>query len=510
MSEPAPALPAAAQRNAAAAVAQVVLSGLLLFALYRYLLDRLGASSLGVWSLVLASTNVARLGGLGLQGTAVRFVARGLARGSRASAARYAETALVATGIAIGAVLVLAYPLIGAALARLVDPALRAETQQLLPYALGSLWVGALGGVVQSALDGCQRITARSAITVSASVLLVAASVALVPWLGLRGVALAQLLQGAWLYGLGWRRLRSSLPELPLVPRRIDRPSLREMLRFGANVQAESLLAMLHDPIAKGLLAHFSGLPSVAYFEMATRLTQQLRALVTAALQVLVPMIAGVQEREPDRVRALYRSSTEFLVIVSLPAFGLLIVAAPLICRLWLGHDEPAFVTSLVWLAMAWWVNTMSAPAISANFGTGFIVSHTVAALLIAVVNLALGLVLGNAWPGAGVLLSWVVALGVGSLWVIVAYHRRTATPVGDLLTPASTRYVLVGVACVVFGVAVVHATERSRLAELGRYVGPLVCGGLMLLAAWRHPGARYWLMRLIRRPSGSATGFVG
>ncbi|MBS0375194.1 MAG: oligosaccharide flippase family protein [Proteobacteria bacterium] len=506
MSGPAPALPPSVRRNAAAAVAQVVLSGLLLFVLYRYLLDRLGASSLGVWSLVLASTNVARLGALGLQGTAVRFVARDLARGSPASAARYAETAVVATAFAIGLMLALAYPLIGVVLERLVDPSLRAATRELLPYALGSLWVGSLGGVAQSALDGCQRIAARSAITVGASVVLVAGSVALVPSLGLRGVALAQLAQGAWLFGLGWRRLRRSLPDLPVVPRRIDRPRLREMLRFGANVQAESLLAMLHDPIAKGLLAHFSGLPSVAYFEMATRLTQQLRALVTAALQVLVPVIAGAQEHEREHVRALYRSSGEFLVLVSVPAFGLLVVAAPLIGHVWLGRDEPTFVLSLAWLAIAWWVNTISAPAISANFGTGFIASHTVAALLIAVVNLALGLAAGQLWPRDGVLLSWVTALVVGSLWVIVAYHRRTGTPAGDLLTPASRGFVLVGVVAAVVVILAMRAATPGALANLGRGVGPLAYLGLMAVAAWWHPAARGWLLR---RRHGRAAGGV-
>jgi O-antigen/teichoic acid export membrane protein len=488
---------------------QVVLCGLLLFALYRYLLDRLGASSLGVWSLVLASTNVARLGGLGLQGTAVRFVARDLARGSPASAARYAETAVVATGVAIGLVLALAYPLTNAVLGRLVDPSLGPATRELLPYALGSLWMSALAGVVQSALDGCQRITARSVITVSASLVLVAGSVALVPWLGLRGVALAQLAQGAWLFGLGWRRLRLSLPALPPAPYRVDRLRLREMLRFGANVQAESMLAMLHDPIAKGLLAHFSGLPSVAYFEMATRLTQQLRALVTAALQVLVPVIAGAQEREPDRVRALYRSSAEFLVFVSLPAFGLLIIAAPLIGHLWLGRDEPTFVTSLAWLAIAWWVNTLSAPAIGANLGTGFIASHTLAALLIAVVNLVLGFALGSAWPQLGVLLSWVIALGAGSLWVIVAYHRRTATPAGDLFTPASRGFVLAGSVLVGIVWLAMRATENAGLGVLARAAGPLAYAAVISIAVWRHPGARSGLRRLLRRRSGEATGFV-
>jgi O-antigen/teichoic acid export membrane protein len=66
--------------NAALSVLQTGISAILLFFLYRYLLVRLGPEQLGVWSVVLASTSVARLSDMGFSGAVVRFVARHLSK----------------------------------------------------------------------------------------------------------------------------------------------------------------------------------------------------------------------------------------------------------------------------------------------------------------------------------------------------------------------------------------------------------------------------------------------
>ena len=48
-------------RNAAMATAQSVIVGLALFILFRFLLERIGIEKVGIWSLVLAATNVTRI-----------------------------------------------------------------------------------------------------------------------------------------------------------------------------------------------------------------------------------------------------------------------------------------------------------------------------------------------------------------------------------------------------------------------------------------------------------------
>ena len=72
-------------RNATWAVGEVVISGLVLFLLYRIVVATLGVEALGVWSLVMATTSLARFADLG--------AAAGLAR-PRAEYARRRRSAL--------------------------------------------------------------------------------------------------------------------------------------------------------------------------------------------------------------------------------------------------------------------------------------------------------------------------------------------------------------------------------------------------------------------------------
>jgi hypothetical protein len=52
--------------NAGTSIVQVILSGVILFVLYRFLLITIGVEQLGIWSIVLATTTVTHISNLGL------------------------------------------------------------------------------------------------------------------------------------------------------------------------------------------------------------------------------------------------------------------------------------------------------------------------------------------------------------------------------------------------------------------------------------------------------------
>ena len=74
--------------NASAGAAQALISGLVLFGLYRVLLARLGAEQVGVWSLLMAWLSLVRIADLGLPGAIVRFLAPLFASGDKAHGTR--------------------------------------------------------------------------------------------------------------------------------------------------------------------------------------------------------------------------------------------------------------------------------------------------------------------------------------------------------------------------------------------------------------------------------------
>src|SRR5690242_15638942 len=92
-----------------ASIVQVVVTGLVFFLLFRYLYERLGIEQIGVWSLVLATTSVSRIGELGLSAGVIRFVAQALGRRDEVRAAEVIQTVVVTLGLFMASVLLAAY-----------------------------------------------------------------------------------------------------------------------------------------------------------------------------------------------------------------------------------------------------------------------------------------------------------------------------------------------------------------------------------------------------------------
>ena len=81
------------------------------------------------------------------------------------------------------------------------------------------------------------------------------------------------------------------------------------MMGYGLNIQMISVSQMLYDPITKGLLVKFGGLDLAGYYEMANRMVIQLRGLIVSAVQVLVPTIADLKEKNPDSIHKVYKEA---------------------------------------------------------------------------------------------------------------------------------------------------------------------------------------------------------
>ncbi|MEO0557745.1 MAG: oligosaccharide flippase family protein [Bacteroidota bacterium] len=488
-----------ASRNALAGAVQTILSAGLMFVFYRVILDTVGADGLGVWSVVLATTNAARVSELGLSGSAVKYTAGRLARGDHDAASRVIETTVLTVGALIAVAAGVAYVGIGAVLPAIIPSDGLKDAIALLPYACVSFWLTSIAGALQSGLDGCGRIDLRNAIVFGGQLLYVALGIWLVQERGIIGLALAQIAQGIALVVAVWIGIRIALPAAPIVPRRWDRGLFREMLRYGLSFQALSLLRMLFEPTTKVLMSRFGGLSAAGFYEMATLLVTKLRALVVAAQQALTPEIAFIQERQPERVNAAYARVNGISGYVTVPLFAGVIASAPFVSHLWVGHYEPMLVLFVVLLAAGWLVNTLTGPAFFLLLGTGEMRGVVVSHVTIALVNAGLGAALGWAFGAIGVALGWVVALGAGAvhlLWILQKDRGVTQ----HLPDPKG---ITVGLPLVIaaFGLGAALIRPESLVASMG-VVG--VVGVALALTMWASP-YRMQVIDLLRSALGKA-----
>lgn len=413
-------------RNAAFSVAQVALSAILLFALYRVLIHFISIAEVGLWSLVMASTSVARLSEMGLGGGVVRFVASDLGRNDRARAAATVGMSLLFVTAMIALATTLLYPLFEIGLERALQPPMLATGLALLRYAAVALVITTIANVFLSALDGMQRMDLRAIIQLGGSVVQLTSALMLVPSHGVLGLGPVQVITACFTLFVAATMAALQLRQPLRAWFKWDSARAKELVRYGGGLQVAAIGQLLFDPTVKLLLTYFGGLAFTGYYEMANRMMLQFRSLIVSAYNALVPFVAGRLETSSDHVgevRSVYIQSFRFLFVTAFAYYGLIGAALPFVLTLWLGHFEPAFLATAILCWLGWWANTMVAPAYFLYLGIGRLRWAVTAQLAIGIFNLILAWVLGYAFGGWGVLVGSALSLAIGSSVTLIAFH---------------------------------------------------------------------------------------
>lgn len=460
--------------NAVMSVLQIFVNMAVLFFLYRFLINIIGVEKLGIWSIVLGTVSISRLGDLGFSGSVVKFVAKYVAHDEKILVSGIVQTAVISIGLFIGILLVIMYFIAQWGLAFIIPQNGLEIAISILPYAFFSFWISTIAGVFQSGLDGYQRIDIRAMISTGSTVLNLVICLILAPRYGLLGLAYSQVIQSLVVAFFSWLFLRRYLPILPLFLYHWNRKLFREMLGYGVNFQIISIAGMLCDPITKGLLSKFGGLAQVGYYEMGSRMITQFRAIIISANQTLVPAIATLQETNKAYIRNVYLASYRLLFFILLPSFALIISLIPVISLILIGHYESLFVVFSVILAIAFLLNTLNVPSYTANLGIGKLRWNTISIVSIGILNAGLGVILGYFFSGLGVVIAWSIAIAVGGLIVIIPYHLEHGIPFNKLFPQEGIIGLLLNAIGIFISTLFYHNFKNS--------MNPIILGCVILL----------------------------
>jgi O-antigen/teichoic acid export membrane protein len=475
-------------RNVLATVLQVLVTGIVFFVLYRYLLDHLGIAQLGIWSLVLATTSVSRIGDLGLSAGVVRFVAQALSQGNSGRAADIIQTVAVTLGVLMAVLLLVCYPLFSSVLKYLLPEQSVQSGMLILPYALLSLWAMVVTSVFMGGLDACQRIDLRSGLNVAFNFAYLGMAILWVPTYGLEGVAIAQVAQSIGLVAASWWVLRRQIASLPLLPLTWRLPLLKEMIGYGVNFQIISIMSMLFDPVTKGLMSKFGGLEALGYYEMANKFILQARGLIVETNRVVVPMVSALHDREPQQVVKLFIRSYQMVFFIAILFYTCIAVGIPSISFIWIGRYQPVFVQFSLLLTLGWFVNTLIGPAFFSNLGTGELRQNVISQTIVGMVGFFGGLLLGYVMGGTGVILGSILGLMAGSLFLLIAYIRKSGLIWTQVIIPGGMWRLIV--LCLAGAGLVNYGSYTHQSLSFVLIVG-CVCIVTTLLLGWRHPMTR-------------------
>jgi O-antigen/teichoic acid export membrane protein len=406
-------------RNAAFSLAQSLVVTIAFLFVYRILLSEVGPERVGVWSVMLSATALLRIGDVSGAGALARFVAIAIAHGDKRRAKSYIHTTS-ATSLALngffGVAVVFLAPSI---LPRIFAEPLVAEGNVIAPFIALTMITSSLGSGVCSALDGCQRADQRAIVVAVSASLSALFAAALIPSFGLVGFAVSQVLQQALSFVLGWLALRRALPNIGWGPVGWNHATFIETLPYSAKLQAVSAANAFVEPVAKFALNATGGPGIVTFYDLASRIVIQLRALVIAGATPLVPVFAAGSARDAPRLAVVLERSTRALTLAAFATALASLLVTPPVALLVLGGWEPTVLKMNVALTLGWSLNILSAAHYLAAQGRGIVLWNFAGTAAIALCTTASWLLLPAALGPSRVIFGIVVGLAFSAMFVV-------------------------------------------------------------------------------------------
>ncbi len=393
---------------------------------------------LGVWSLVLATASLATMANLGITAGLVKFVADFNAKGMMEELHKLLFTAFITIVVFFGLLVIILYFFVSLILSKIVAHEYVAVAIKMLPFSLLSLFINEVGGVFTSVLDGLQKNYRRNLIYIFSSVLMLVAGYILVPKFGIIGMAYAQVGQSLLVAAAAFILSSKLINVKSFFTSKWSKPVFKQIFSYGVKFQFISVCQMLYEPTTKALISKFggiSGLSILGFYEMASRLVSQVKALIVNANQVMVPVVASAMHNNIKSLKNIYLNSVSIIMLVCVPIITSLVVFAPAISFLWIGHYEPAFVISVYLLCGGIFINILCGPAYFGFLGEGVLGSLLKIHFSMAVANAAFGLLAGKFLNVYSIIGTWSVILTGGSLFVMHYYQKSKGLNFNTLLS---------------------------------------------------------------------------
>jgi O-antigen/teichoic acid export membrane protein len=411
--------------NIISSVLQVFVVGIVYLFLYKFLLKTLGVELLGVWSIILATTSIANLANFGITSGLVKFIAEYNAKKKEDDIPKLIFTSFISIIVFFSFIIFITFFFSKPLLGLIIETKYLNIAIQILPYSLFCLFINSVGGVFTSTLEGFQKNYIKNYILVFSTLLLLITSYFLVPIYQLKGVAFAQILQAILLLIGSFLSLNSVFKTKIFNKWNWDKLIFKKLINFGLKFQIISIFQMLYEPITKGLISKFGGLAMLGYYEMASRLVNQIRALIVNANQVMIPVVTHTSNTNSEQLKDLYKKTVEITFFVNVILISGLLVFIPIISILWIGFYEPNFIFSTIILSISMFINIIVGPAYFSSIGEGKLNLILISQIIIGVLNLILGFILGIYFHGKGVITAWSISLIIGSLFLIYQYQKK-------------------------------------------------------------------------------------
>lgn len=405
------------RKNIFFAVGEFAINMALVFFSYRLVIVQSGLEGVGVWATLFAWTNLIRLGDAGVTVAATRFLALWNIEKERERIRTYGETALITNIIQFGVLSIVGYVALSPFVGSIVGKEHAAEGVTVLPFMMAGFFLLNLSGTILGILQGLHLGYRRSQLSVLGALIQLLGIFVLVPYYGLTGLALAQILQHSVIMIVGWMLARRIMA-CGLAPSHFDWGAFRAMLSYSLQAQVVNISNGLFEPLSKILVGHFGGMTTQGLFELAYKTVLLARNLIGSGISATIPAMTALFQENPCMLRKLYSRVFRVSVVSMGLASLMLISLAPVLSGLWLGRVDGDYWLYVSLLSVGFFCNVVGAPAYMIGMASGHLRNNVVIALTVLFLFTTGGYAAGYWYGGNGVVVASAMSVGLGGIFI--------------------------------------------------------------------------------------------
>jgi len=215
------------------------------------------------------------------------------------------------------------------------------------------------------------------------------------------------------------------LPRVKIGFRYANKNIFKRLFNYGIKMQLSTIAGVVHFHTDKIIVSYFLGLNFVTFYELGQKIAQGVREFPIMILSALVPAISELDAtKDQIRLKELYFRGSKYLALAVFPLICLTIILAKDIINLWLGKGYAFSVLTLQVLIIEYGLNVLTGMGTCTVRGIGKPEYETKYTVLVAILQLILGITLIQLIGYPGILISLVISGFCGNLYFLIIFHK--------------------------------------------------------------------------------------
>lgn len=216
------------------------------------------------------------------------------------------------------------------------------------------------------------------------------------------------------------------LPELRFNPFLFTKEMFKKLFGFGYKLQIARMSSITSVQIDKLLITYFLSIGLVTFFQLGSTIVEQAKSLVLLFISALIPAFSEIDARgERQKLIDGYLRGTKYLGLIAVPLFTLIIISAPQIMMVWMGHGYEKSVWIIQILSIGWLCAVLGGVRSVVLQAIGKPSVEMKAGLVAAILNIPLSIILIIRFGFLGVAFGTSIALFFSVLYGFMKLHQE-------------------------------------------------------------------------------------